>query len=255
MKRVRKCLTEWRVALMLLTRLPVGRIGDNVPDLAAVLWAFPLVGILVGGVIAGSYITLHLLGLPVFLAAILALTAGLIVTGGLHEDGLADCADGFGGGKARAQKLTIMKDSQVGSFGVLALIILMSARMAALTNLPATANTIILIVTLAMISRLMMVFYLYVLPAARTNGLGNQASNPELVSVLAATVICIPALMYCGNVIVPSLITATGTALGFAWLAKRQVGGQTGDVCGACQLLSETAGWVIMAGMITSGGK
>ena len=130
------------------------------------------------------------LGLPAGLAAILALVAGVMMTGGLHEDGLADCADGFGGGQDRGQKLAIMKDSRVGSYGVLALIFVIAARIMALAALPATAQSLILLISLAMVSRLTMVVYLSWLPSARTEGLGHQAGKDGGLSIVVATSLC-----------------------------------------------------------------
>ena len=147
-----------------------------------------------GGSLAGVYITVNSLGLPAGLAAILALAAGMMMTGGLHEDGLADCADGFGGGQTRDQKLEIMKDSRVGSYGVLALILVIAARIMALAALPATAQSLILVISLAMVSRLMMVVYLNWLPSARAEGWDIRqeklAACPLLLVRLCACQLC-----------------------------------------------------------------
>ena len=117
MSGLRRRIAEFQLAFMLLTRLPAGRLGGYIPELAAARWAFPLPGLFVGGFLAGVYITLNSLGLPAGLAAILALAAGMLITGGLHEDGLADCADGFCGGQNRDQKLKIMRDSWWAAMG------------------------------------------------------------------------------------------------------------------------------------------
>ena len=239
-------IAEVRVAFMLLTRLPAGRLGGKAPELAAAKWAFPLAGLLVGGSLAGVYITMSSLGLPASLAAILALGVGVMMTGGLHEDGLADCADGFGGGQTKDQKLAIMKDSRVGSYGVLALILVIAARVMALAALPATAQSLILLISLAMVSRLMMVVFLSWLPSARAEGLGHQAGKDGDLSVVVAAGLCVPAMMFSGGFILFSLAALCGAALILGWTANRQIGGQTGDVCGAVQILSETAGWVCL---------
>ena len=251
MSGLRRRIAEVQLAFMLLTRLPVGRLGGYVPELAAAKWAFPLAGLIVGGSLAGAYITLNSWGLPAGLAAILALAAGMMMTGGLHEDGLADCADGFGGGQSRDQKLEIMKDSRVGSYGVLALILVIAARIMALAALPATAQSLIFLISLAMVSRLMMVVYLNWLPSARSEGLGYQAGKDGGLSVVVAAVLCVPALMYSGGLILFSLAALCGTAVIVGWTANRQIGGQTGDVCGAVQILSETAGWVCLTVLLS----
>ena len=93
---------------------------------------FPLVGAILGAVAAGALFAAAALGLPPPLSAPLAITALIALTGALHEDGLADCADGFGGGATSARKLEIMKDSRIGAFGALALAIALYLRIVAL---------------------------------------------------------------------------------------------------------------------------
>ena len=251
MNGLRRRIAEVQVAFMLLTRLPAGRLGGEPPELAAAKWAFPLTGLIVGGSFASVYVTMSNLALPASLAAILALGVSVMMTGGLHEDGLADCADGFGGGQTKDQKLAIMKDSRVGSYGVLALVLVIAARMMALANLPATAQSLILLISLAMVSRLMMVVCLNWLPSARAEGLGHQAGKDGGLSVVVAAVLCVPALMYSGGLILFSLAALCGAALIAGWIANRQIGGQTGDVCGAVQILSETAGWVCLTVLLS----
>ena len=251
MSWLRRRIAEVQVAFMLLTRLPAGRLGGDAPELADAKWAFPLAGLVVGGSLAGVYITMNSLGLPAGLAAILALGVGVMMTGGLHEDGLADCADGFGGGQTKDQKLAIMKDSRVGSYGVLALILVIAARIMALAALPATAQSLILVISLAMASRLMMVVYLNWQPPARTEGLGHQAGKDGGPSVFVAACLCVPAMLYGGDFVLFSLAALCGVALIIGWIANRQIGGQTGDVCGAVQILSETAAWVCLTVLLS----
>ena len=250
MSWLRRRIAEVQLAFMLLTRIPAGRLGGDAPELAAAKWAFPLAGLIVGGSLAGVYITMNSLGLSTSLAAILALGVGVMMTGGLHEDGLADCADGFGGGQTKDQKLAIMRDSRVGSYGVLALILVIAARIMALAALPATAQSLILLISLAMVSRLMMVVYLNWLPSARAEGLGHQAGKGGGLSVVVAAGLCVPAVMYSGGLIFFSLAALCGAAVIVGWTASRQIGGQTGDVCGAVQILSETAGWVCLTALL-----
>ena len=244
-------IAEVQVAFMLLTRLPAGRLGGYVPELAAAKWAFPLAGLVVGGSLAVVYITLNSLGLPAGLAAIVAIGAGIIMTGGLHEDGLADCADGFGGGQNRDRKLEIMRDSRVGSYGAIALVLVITARIVALAALPATAQSLILLISLAMVSRLVMVVCLSWLPSARAEGLGHLAGKDGGLSVVVAAGLCVPVLLYSGGFILFGIAALCAAAVIVGWTANRQIGGQTGDVCGAVQILSETAGWLCMTAMFT----
>ena len=126
-------LTEVQVAFMLLTRLPAGRISGAAPSLADAVWAYPIVGVIVGSIGAAVLGGALALGLPATIAAVLGITACILATGGLHEDGLADLADGFGGGRDAARKLEIMRDSRIGSYGTLALILSLVLRVLALS--------------------------------------------------------------------------------------------------------------------------
>ena len=118
----RRRLPEIRLALMLLTRLPVGQFAGTPPEITHARWAFPLVGLplalIAWAVLAGA----AALGLSPLVGGVLAVTALVLATGGLHHDGLADFADGMGG-RDPEQRLAIMRDSRVGSYGVLALIL------------------------------------------------------------------------------------------------------------------------------------
>src|SRR5262249_46611727 len=121
-----------RVALGFLTRLPVGATGS----LAAAAWAFPVAGLVVGGVAALIFALAAWLSLPPAVAAILAIAAAIALTGALHEDGAVDSADGLAGGGDPEHRLAIMRDSRIGSFGVIALVLVLGLRAAALATLP-----------------------------------------------------------------------------------------------------------------------
>src|SRR5437763_523525 len=99
----------------------------------AACWALPLIGLIVGAIAALVLLGAAWIGMTPAVAAGLALAAAVLVTGGLHEDGLADTADGLGGGKDRDHKLAIMRDSRIGSYGVLALMLTLGLRWSALT--------------------------------------------------------------------------------------------------------------------------
>ncbi|MEK9968269.1 MAG: adenosylcobinamide-GDP ribazoletransferase, partial [Ferrovibrio sp.] len=109
-----------RLALMLLTRLPLsgGKVTDTAGGaVARAAWAFPLVGLLVGAAGGGMFMLASYLGLGMGSSALLAMGSQVLLTGALHEDGLADTADGFGGGRSRERKLEIMRDSRIGTYG------------------------------------------------------------------------------------------------------------------------------------------
>jgi hypothetical protein len=128
----------------LLTRLPLPQRAVTAGPRAA--WAWPVVGAVVGFLSAAAGALALWLGLPVGVAAAVALATSAMVTGGLHEDGLADTADGLFGGWTRERRLEIMKDSRIGSYGMLALMITGLARWSALTALIATPNVLLTLI-------------------------------------------------------------------------------------------------------------
>lgn len=240
-------LAEARLALMLLTRVPAGRLDDPVPTAAAASWAFPLAGLCVGVIAAWVMATAIRLGLPTQFAAGLALAAGIAATGALHEDGLADVADGFGGGRTRERKLEIMRDSAVGSYAVVALLLAIGLRWSALAAAADhdAGQACAAIVAIAVSSRSVLPLLAAVLPAARADGLGQGLTLPGRVRVVVAIVggMLAPVLLLSGwaALAVVAGVAVAGAAIG--WLARRQIGGQTGDVLGAVQQAAEVAAW------------
>ena len=159
---------EIRLAFMLLSRLPAGRIDGAAPSMAASSWAWPIVGLAVGAIMALACGIGLWIGVPPLMAALLALAAGALATGAMHEDGLADLADGFGGGRDRARKLEIMRDSRIGSYGVLALILALAFRASGIATLAEAGSATAALIGIAAASRA-------VLPAAP----GDDARCPN----------------------------------------------------------------------------
>lgn len=237
-------LAEAQLALMMLTRLPAGRL-TVAPALGASVWAFPLVGGVVGAISAVVLLAALGLGVAPGLAAGLALAAGVLVTGGLHEDGLADCADGFGGGRGRARKLEIMRDSRIGSYGALALVLCFGFRWQGLALLAADGGAVLALIALGIASRAGLGLALLLLPAARGDGMGKSAAGVSGAAAGVAVALGAAALLALGA---PAAILWIGLVqAGFGWLALRQIGGQTGDVLGALVILGEIAGWLVLA--------
>ncbi|WP_413874682.1 adenosylcobinamide-GDP ribazoletransferase [Albidovulum sp.] len=235
---------ELRLAFLLLTRLPVRPIPGEAPAMAASSWAWPIVGLVVGGISALVCLLALALGLPPAMAAILALAAAVLVTGGMHEDGLADLADGFGGGRTRERKLEIMRDSRIGSYGVIALVLALGFRATAIVALIGGGGSVFTLAALAAGSRAVLPAAIALMPAARGDGLGRAAAGIDPVPARAAAAIGFLCLMPLG--IGTAVVTAAAiafAALVVARLAMRQIGGQTGDVLGAMQHLAECAGW------------
>jgi adenosylcobinamide-GDP ribazoletransferase len=237
---LRDRLEEIRLAVLFLTRLPAGRLADPAPPLSAALWAFPLVGVLIGGLCAGVWLTLHTWGMPPYLAACLALATSAMLTGALHFDGLADVADGLGGGRDREHALEIMRDSRIGSYGTLALILTSAIWIAALAEVPPEKTAIALIAT-ATLSRTAMLTVLLKLPPARDNGLGKAAGGEGLAPLLPGLLTSAVLLILTGPGAVAAFIATLSMTAFIARKALKRIGGQTGDVCGATQLLAETA--------------
>ncbi len=236
-------VAEVQIALTTLTRLPAGHVRDPVPNIAATAWAFPLVGLLVGGLCAIGYGLAVAIHLPPALATLAAIATGLVVTGAIHEDGVADTADGLGGGRDRIRKLAIMRDSHVGSYGILALILSLAMRGVCIATVGAPVIIACALIALAAASRAAMVVALFAMPTARSDGLGQAASEVGLPRCAVAVVLGLIALVALTAAWPVVAITMVGAGVVLAWLAWRHIGGQTGDVLGAIQQLTEIAGW------------
>src|SRR5262249_57928832 len=141
-------LDDFKTAVAFLTRLPMPHPkGAMPPNFVRAQRMFPVVGALIGAAIGLFCLLLRAVGLPELAAAALALGAGAILTGALHEDGLADVADGFGGGRDTAAKLEIMRDSRLGTYGALILLVSFAAKLSALAALPEGRGVYVLIPT------------------------------------------------------------------------------------------------------------
>lgn len=243
-------MAEAQMALTLLTRLPAGKRTSPGPSLAAASWAFPLAGLAVGGIAAIVLYGALWFRLPPAIAAGLALAAGLLATGGLHEDGLADVADGFGGGANRDRKLEIMRDSRIGSYGTLALILIVGLRWSALATLAShdAGQAAAALLAIAIASRAGLPVMLAVLPPARQDGLGHAAARPSRLRTALAVAFGILALVFLlGGAAAISIALAQGIALlAMGRLALRQIGGQTGDVLGAMQQTGDLCAWIVL---------
>ncbi|MGI9436981.1 MAG: adenosylcobinamide-GDP ribazoletransferase [Geminicoccaceae bacterium] len=232
------------VALMFLTRLPVGSATPwKDEDLASSVLMFPIIGALIG-LIGGLFFTVaSSLGLPSYLAATLGLTIIILVTGALHEDGLADVADGFGGGKTRADKLRIMRDSRLGSYGTLALALALLARVGALSALEDPKIVVPALIIVGSLSRAVLPVPMILMRPARDDGLAAQTGRPHPGrAILAALVSLLLMWLFASwlQIIIISAIAAM-TATAFLLIVKWQIDGITGDAIGALQQLVEIA--------------
>jgi adenosylcobinamide-GDP ribazoletransferase len=188
------------------------------------------------------------IGVPDLAAAALALGAGAILTGALHEDGLADVADGFGGGRDPAAKLEIMRDSRLGTYGALILLVSFVAKLSALAAMPDAVVVPGLIAAHALARGVLPAMSMS-LAYARKDGLAANAGRPDSATVAIAgafaLVIALLALPWFDALC--AALVAAAAAIGMAWLAQRQIGGQTGDVLGGAEQIGETAILVLLA--------
>jgi adenosylcobinamide-GDP ribazoletransferase len=236
-------------AARFLTRVPVpfARTVDA-PPLNQTMRMFPLVGALIGMFIAGVAAGLSYFNVPSLLACLLATACGLVMTGALHEDGFADFVDGIGGGRTKERRLEIMRDSRIGSYGGLALITCVAARVFALESLLGMSLPALLAVMAAAhgFSRAMMVDLLWATPPARKDGLSVFAGTPSRNVTLFAAIFglglgaCAAYFVNAESAVIALGCGLAGTAA-VRWLAMRALGGQTGDVAGAAQVASELA--------------
>ena len=223
-------------AFMLLTRLPVAGLARTAAAPASCVWAYPFAGAAVGAISAATYALARTI-LPPSVAALCAVAAGIVATGGLHEDGLADTADGFGGGATPVRKLEIMRDSRIGSFGAMALMLTLALRTTALASLDHPGRAATALIVSHTLARGGVLILLWRLPPARPTGLAAPlaAATPGamLAGLAFAAASAIPAPA--------SLPAALAAALMVAAIARRQIGGYTGDVLGAAEQAAECA--------------
>lgn len=232
------------LAIQLLTRLPVRLSSLYSPErMAASVRYYPLVGALVGAISAAVFIATHLM-FPTAIAVLMAITAGLLFTGAFHEDGLADTFDGVGGGLTREKALQIMKDSRLGTYGTLALIIALAIKAAALIALTPLLIPVALIAAHGL-SRLSSVLVIATSQYVRDEGTGKPVAGAvspmSLIVALITGAVVIFAWAYWAPPI--ALAWAVG-GLFLGHLAMRlffepKLGGYTGDTLGAVQQASE----------------
>ena len=239
--------------LAFLTRLPVAMPAEAVQpgSLARASWAFPLAGVVVGAGAGLALMAAAALGLSPLVGAFAAVAAAVVLTGALHEDGLADVADGFGGGHDRAAKLAIMRDSRIGTYGVLALLLSVGLRVSLLASLVSSVGAALVLIAAGALSRATIVPVMATLLHARTDGLGVGAGRPKrgiagTAMVLGAIIAGLALGPWKGAFLepwaIPAALLAAGlAAAGVAVLARRQIGGLTGDVLGTVQQAAEIA--------------
>lgn len=226
-------------ALTLLTVIPVPRFNPTEEDLAGCKPCFPLVGLLVGAAAAGmAWLLIRIFPQPVAAVAMVIFLA--LVSKGFHLDGLADSADGLLSSRTRERMLEIMRDSHIGSMGVLAIVAVLGLKAAAFLSLPTEAIPPVAAFT-ALSGRCAIVIYISLSRYARENGLGAVmfSNRSMLVCFWTVAVWYGAAWWFLGS---HGIIIALGlTLLPFIWAeyTARKLGGATGDTIGACEELIE----------------
>lgn len=262
---MRRRAEEFKSAWMLLTRIPFarephGREGAGVNaaqqtvaaspagrvPLARTVWAWPVIGGLLGGLSALLILVLVWAGIDLSLAALWVVAAQFLVTGALHEDGLMDAADGLFGGRNLERRLAIMRDSRVGSFGVLAGVLASLGKWSAYLAICRTASydmvqTVFALAAAAAFGRLGMVLVLSLSRPARSDGMASEiiiAKDKCVVPMLISLVIGL------GVGVIPTamaLLASGLLAMGVARYAQQKIDGYTGDILGAAAIIIELA--------------
>lgn len=216
--------------------------------LADTVRAWPVVGLAIGSLAGGGLWLAAHLGLHPLAASFVAMGIAALATGALHEDGLADVADGFGGGDTRAKKLRIMRDSSIGAFGVMALLMMVGFKAGALAGFNSPGLAAAAVLSAHVLSRSFLPMVMVAMPAARRNGLGKVAGVPKTENaVMSAAIGILIAILTLG--LGPGLVAAALAGLGVALvsaIAQRQIQGFTGDVLGAAQQVAEAS---VLAGV------
>ena len=240
-------------AVRLLTRVPVpSRIATTRADMRRSLRYLPLVGAMIGVL---AFLMMAIFGgalLPWSVSIFVLIAITILLTGALHEDGLADTADGIGGGHTRERALEIMRDSRIGTYGVLALVLVIGMKAATLVAL-ADVATGFLILSAYTVSRASIVVAMWRVRPARADGLGAVFSDgPGFGSVLVALATSAVPLIYLANVLGWQTAVAALGGAGIGHVAARlfyqpKLGGYTGDTLGAVQQVTELAMYLAAA--------
>ena len=249
-------LRGFRASWHFLTILPGSKTRSGASAGMLDVRSFPVVGAILGAIGAVVYILADIFGLPAMVCALLALGCYVAGTGLLHEDGLGDLADSIGG-RTQERRLEILRDSRIGSFGVAALLFSFLLRLATLAALGSLSPILaaVALISASAFSRAAMGFPARALPNARADGLSATLLETPSNSALAVATLLglLPGviLLGAGAVVLAVLLSGIMLAALSLW-ANWQLGGRTGDVLGASQILAEI-GFLLAACLVFAG--
>ena len=236
-------------ALQFLTRIPIEVKGRR-PSLGRAVPWFPVVGGVIGALVGGAAALLwH--WVPPLVAAAVAISVGLLITGAFHEDGLGDVADAFGGGLTVERRLEILGDPRHGTYGVSAICASIVVRVACVASLPGPAAMFAGLVAAGILGRAAAVVLTATVPPATPDGLGAQAAG-ELSRGVAGTSIAVAvalAALAVGWWVGPLLLAAAAATWAIGALATSKIGGIGGDVLGAVEVVTECLCLVVTTGL------
>lgn len=236
-------------SLGFLSRLPLpgSWFSQHDESLTHTARAFPLAGAVLGLTAGIAMVAAFRLGLPPLGCGLIGVGALAAMTGALHEDGLGDTADGFFGGNTVERRLEIMKDSRIGTFAAVTLIIfimLKASMLATLLERSGPTSALLALIGAETASRAAMVVFWRKLPSARPGGLSERAGTPNEPATLTALLIGTVVLALCTffasglNSFIVAIVLLSVTLFGFARLCLMKIGGQTGDTLGAAQQIA-----------------
>jgi adenosylcobinamide-GDP ribazoletransferase len=245
---LRQRLIELAAAFALLTRLPVHRFAlPRLTVQAEAVWAYPLVGAAIGAIGGAVYWITHSLSCPPALAAICAILAMVLATGAMHEDGLADFADGLAG-ETKERSLSIMRDHQIGTYGVIALVLSLAMRGTAITLIAEPHAVMAALIGAGAASRLSAVLIMTALPPARRDGLSASVGSPTAglagITLWLTFMIAWVVLPFVVSLLL--ILSAIVSAIVFGRVALTRLGGQTGDVLGASSQVCECLALIVL---------
>jgi adenosylcobinamide-GDP ribazoletransferase len=237
---IKVCFQDWIASLGFLTRIPVFKWVhfEIFPPLNRIIWAFPLIGGLIGVVVGGGMeILSNITHFPPEIVAILGLIASVLLTGCFHEDGLADTADGLGGGQTPQRRLEIMRDSRLGTYGATALFLSLLLKYALWTFFIKQGSILTITLVSEAVSRSAMVLPSRLLPPAQNSGIGLSAHNPPWIYIFInlLTSLGILFLFIPWTVALCMLLGITITTVFMSWRSFVLVRGVSGDIYGALQ--------------------